>query len=423
MKTVLTILLASAPLLLLAQSSKVISGKVAYEQQLYDEALQNLNEALKNPTELKDKYYGKALLYKGKTLIAQYRDAAINRNQELLIDDNLLIAYSCLMKVYEVTEDNGTLGAADKELHNLQYSLFALATAKIQLKEYSVATNYLNACKAINKKFDGTNTYSYYNAGGLCYLYAGDTLQATMDLETSKDAFATNPPENIDFGVGYVYYYLAFIYRYQQNDIDKALKTTQSGIAALDAEKERMLTQSDKYDASDMAQLTESYSSVKDALQRFELDIYNNYPEKFEEALATFQRAVAANPNDETILLVYGTLLEQQDPDAGLEVYKKVIALNPNNTTALFNAGANRVNQGVAYARLANEESDYVKSIEWQKKVDEEFRLALPYLEKCAALQPENMYVLDALLQVTVQLNEMDKYTMYKEKRAALRGY
>lgn len=423
MKTALTFLLFIAPFLIVAQSSKVTSAKVAYEQGMYDDALEKLNSALENPGSLKDKALGQAWLYKGKALIGQYREAATNRNMEIINGNNLLDAFDCFQKVYEVTEDKSTVKMADGELENLQYSLFSMAIAKMQLQEYAAAAANMKACKLIDQKFPGENTYNYYNVSGQCLLFAGDTVQAARDLTVSKDVYVATPPKTPDFGVGYVYYYLAFIQRYQENDIDKALSTVQEGIATLNNEKQRLDGMRATVDPDVMDQLLASYAQIKNDLERSELDIYNNYPEKYDEALEKFRKAVKENPKDENILLVYGNLLEQKDEDAGLEVYKQVLELNPNNTTALFNAGANRVNKGVAYAHLANEEIDWERSTAWQEKVDEQFRLALPYLEKCTELDPDNSYVLDALLQVTIQLNEMDKYAMYKEKRDALRGY
>lgn len=419
MKIVFSTLLVLSPLFTIAQSSKVVSAKIAVEQEQYDDALEKLNEALKKPNALKDRVLGDAWLYKGKALLGQFRKAAQTKNLAILEQDNVLEAYRCFEKVYDVTDDKGVIRATNAELQNIQYSIFPIALGYMQSEDYSTAIEYISCCKAIEKRFPNNNKYSYYNVSGQCQLFSGDTLSATNDFIISKDAYKADQPDAPDFGIGYVYYYLAFIYRYQQDDADKTLAIIEEGLKHLETEKSRLISSKEPNEEA----LLQGYEQVKAELNRYELDVYINYPDKYVEALEKFKIAAEQNPEDESILLAYGNLVEKSDDDAGYEAYKKVLEINPSNTIALFNAGANRVNKGVGYARLANEESDYVKSQEWQDKVNEQFELALPYLEKCAELKPDDLYVLDALIQVTTQLELMDKYKEYTEKRSALRGY
>jgi len=60
----------------IAQKSTVTAGVVKFETGDFDQALEKLNTALDNPSQLDDKSKAKAWLYKGKTLISILSEAS-----------------------------------------------------------------------------------------------------------------------------------------------------------------------------------------------------------------------------------------------------------------------------------------------------------------------------------------------------------
>jgi tetratricopeptide (TPR) repeat protein len=96
------------------------------------------------------------------------------------------------------------------------------------------------------------------------------------------------------------------------------------------------------------------------------------------------------------------------------------LSLNPNNVNANYNLGAYYVNQAAEIAQQYNEAKDEAKQKLLYAQMQDKFRQALPYLEKAHQALPEDLALLQSLIQVTTYLNLDDKAKEYLRKKEAL---
>ncbi len=104
--------------------------------------------------------------------------------------------------------------------------------------------------------------------------------------------------------------------------------------------------------------------------------------------------------------------------DLAIKSYQKALELDPNFFNALYNLGALYYNKGVkqievANAVPANENEKYEAEL---KKSDQWFEKAVPFMEKCDQLQPNDEMTLESLKNLYYRLKEMDKYNAVLEK-------
>ena len=283
------------------------------------------------------------------------------------------------------------------------------------------AKEYFLSCKKINQIDNQPSAYMIYDFSGQVELSLKDSTAALDNFKIAIAKYKSDLPDSPDFAMGYSFYRTAIVHYFRGN-IDPALNALKNGLQLLEEENKRRiaLISENPQNRSQLESAAQNYMEVKSNLETFELDIYLNYPDKYEEALQKFEKAVKENPKDENVLLAYATLVEKSDLDAGFDVYKKVLTLNPNNTYALFNAGANRVNKGVEEAKLSNEETDYTRSLEHEAKMKAYYKEALPFMEKHHQLKPTDRETLRTLKQITITLDMTDDYLIYKEKEGNL---
>lgn len=416
-------LLFILPYFAMSQSSAVTTGIVQFQSGNYEEALTKFNQALQDPSSLKDKAHFNAWYYKGKALIQEY-GIAINSGDPAQVEkkyDYVLIAGTSFLKAYELAENNSLKSQVKSEFATVVPMLLQLGLIEFNNGNTLKAKEYFSSCKEINQLERQPNDYMIYDFSGQVALSLKDSTAALDDFKIAIYKYKTNPPARPDFMIGYSFYRTAVVH-YLRDDIDPALTSLQNGLKLLKDENDRRLTliSENSENRSQLEGAEQEYLEIKSYLETFELDLYLNYPDKFDEALQKFEQAVKENPKNETTLLAYATLLEKKDPDAGFDMYKKVLEINPNNSSALFNAGANRINKGVEEARLSNEETDYTRSMEHEAKMKAYYKEALPFMEKHHALSPKDRETLRVLKQITIQLEMMEDYQKYKEKEAQL---
>lgn len=194
--------------------------------------------------------------------------------------------------------------------------------------------------------------------------------------------------------------------------------------------------------AGSYASIARIYNEIKDTAKAFEiakkgralypndgglLDIETNYYlhiNKSEEALKNLAQAIAVRPEEAALYLVRGGVYDKlanptdangkdlTKPANAPELlksaeadYKKAIAIyegtKPANaedaeqmktsySTALFNLGIIYFNSGANISKTADKITDNAKYAVENKKANEEFNKALPYLEKAHQLKPDN---------------------------------
>lgn len=153
------------------------------------------------------------------------------------------------------------------------------------------------------------------------------------------------------------------------------------------------------------------------------------------EALNNLNIALAAKPKDANLYLVrgniydnlanpkdaankdmtkpkdYETLIGQAEAD-----YKKAIELKPDYFDALYNLGVLYNNHGVALSKIADQITDNAKYKAANDLATEEFKKALPVLEKALEVSPKDKNTMYALKQIYARTQQPEKVKEINEK-------
>jgi len=148
------------------------------------------------------------------------------------------------------------------------------------------------------------------------------------------------------------------------------------------------------------------------------IDLYLKTGQK-EQAMKYLEMAIQQDPKNVTYHFAQGTLYESfGEEDNAIKSYEKAIEIDPTFFNAYYNLGALYYNKGVkqievANAVPANENERYEAEL---KKADQWFEKALPYMEKCNEIQPDDVSTLESLKNLYYRMKDMDKYNAVLEK-------
>jgi tetratricopeptide (TPR) repeat protein len=153
------------------------------------------------------------------------------------------------------------------------------------------------------------------------------------------------------------------------------------------------------------------------------------------KAVASLMVAKEKEPNNVSVLYAIGVtydLLKNDTklPDAeragyfdkAISAYKETIALDANYFDAIFNLGAIYFNKGGEVINEANK-LPISESVKYDKLLAEGnnyLNLALPYLEKCEALQPLDKSTLVSLKEIYTRLNMTEKLGAINSKLSSM---
>jgi tetratricopeptide (TPR) repeat protein len=417
-------LLLLIPLFVQAQDAKVTSGVVAFQSGDYNQAITSLDEALSNPGAISEPNLAKAYFYRAKARYTGFYKEGSGPNATQWADAPLQ-CYRDLKTVLELDDSKWT-SKAQAELGVLRNAL--LSVGLMALNQANQQTNTAKntsldlAQEHLQAALDIEADQMTYDLLGQTALSRGDSTKALALFYQSIESFQSEPPIRPDLLVGYTFYRAALIERYSNQQIDKALALVEQGAAAVEQEQQRNMEIKDSYTATQWAQVDQQYQTAREDLRRFELDILMNNPDKKDEALEKFAKAVEEEPDNYTVLVAYASMMESKDPDKALDLYKKAIQVDPTNTTAYFNAGALEINKAIPLINKANEANDMAASMELQSQAMECYRNALPYFEKAYEIKPDDPQVLQALQQITISIGDTEAYQKYKAAADALRN-
>ena len=146
---------------------------------------------------------------------------------------------------------------------------------------------------------------------------------------------------------------------------------------------------------------------------------------KKDKALETYEKALAANPDNTDLIFNEGLLyLDQKQYDKAAERFKKVLEKNPDDYEANWRLAltylvlADSLNAPVA-ERLVNGEDVPKEEIQ---KVRDAYAKAIPYLEKCVELKPDDPDLWLYLGQAYVRAGFPKKGEEAFKKEKELRG-
>ena len=140
---------------------------------------------------------------------------------------------------------------------------------------------------------------------------------------------------------------------------------------------------------------------------------------KTDDAMKYLEMAIQQDPGNATYHFAQGTLYEKMGNEAkAIETYENAIEADEKFFNAYYNLGALYYNKGVKQIEVANavppNEND--KYIAETKKADQWWEKALPYMEKCREIQPDDPMTLESLKNLYYRTKQMDKYNEILEK-------
>ena len=135
------------------------------------------------------------------------------------------------------------------------------------------------------------------------------------------------------------------------------------------------------------------------------------------QAEKKFDAALAKNPKDNNVRLVYASLLERAEKtEKAFELYSDAYDIEPENLQANYGKAAYYINKAAALS-TARVEFDSDEDLE---KADAEIKdllnKAYPYVLKLHELQPEEPEWLSQLVQITPKIGKTEEMGIYAKK-------
>ncbi len=130
-----------------------------------------------------------------------------------------------------------------------------------------------------------------------------------------------------------------------------------------------------------------------------------------EAAQKATNKAIEKDPKNPLLHWVVGTIYDELKQYEMAEAsYKKAIELKPDYFDALYNLGAMYHNNSVESLKKIEDITDNTLYTEEKKKADLKFGEALPYLEKCRAIDAKDMNTMIMMKNCYGRLNMQDKW-------------
>jgi tetratricopeptide (TPR) repeat protein len=141
--------------------------------------------------------------------------------------------------------------------------------------------------------------------------------------------------------------------------------------------------------------------------------------DKTEDAMKYLDMAIQQDPENSTFYFAQGTLYEKvENEEKAIESYQNAIENDEDFFDAYYNLGALYYNKGVKQIEVANSiptSNNEAYEVEL-KKADKWFKKALPYMEKCHELKPEDNMSMESLKNLYYRLKDMENYNRMLEK-------
>lgn len=371
-------LLLTASTMVFAQKGKVSSAIAFKDAGKLDKAWETIKETVDpaNPKAEKTINWTGAWQARGEIIeaILLSKDA----NYKKLVENPVEEAYKSYMKAIELDEKGGNPGLKIKLL-TFSNTLINAAVEAYQANEFVKATDYFEKKLALDQtpalKGDAAiDTAIMYNTG----LAAMNAKQYEKAIKYFMDC--------AKYGYNGGSSYAQVISAYQQlGDTAKSVEIMKQAF--------------EKYpeDQSINVQLINYY-------------IMSGQPN---EAISYLDKAIEKEKTNSSFYLAKGVALDKLGrQDEAIEVYKKAIEVKPDNADAYYNIGVIYFNRGVKQFDVANAvpTSNQAQYEIEKNKSDDQFRLAVPYLEKAVEYNPKDTYILDQLKNLYYRLKMMDKF-------------
>lgn len=370
-----------------AQKGKVTSALNYMDTGKLDKALETIRTTIDPSNEKSEKTISWPKTWETRGDIYKAIFESKDENIKKLSDDPLTIALDSYKKALQLDDNN----KFDKSV-------------KIKL---TLLTNDL-----ANQAVDAFNNEDYKKA-----LLSFEQILEINDIPIVK----ADNPDAIDT----VYVFNAGLAAYNAKDYDKAIKYYKEA------------AEYGYNGARTYSLIAGSYEQKKDTLGALETlkEGFEKYPEdngvltsmiqiylnlnKTEDAMKYLDMAIKQDPNNATYYFAQGTLFEKMDNEEGaITAYENAIKRDDTFFNAYYNLGALYYNKGVQQIEIANKvpASDNEKYMAETKKADKWWAKAIPYMEKCRQLNPDDKMTLESLKNLYYRMKQMDKYNEILEK-------
>lgn len=187
--------------------------------------------------------------------------------------------------------------------------------------------------------------------------------------------------------------------------------------------------------------LNKAYSATGDSAQALASlqNGFNKYPDNVsilielinyylvkgqsQEALEYLGKAKASDPNNKSFHFAEGTLYDKMGKsEEAIKAYNKAIELDPAYFDAYYNAAVVYYNSAVKLMEDAVNEQDNKKYLEKKAVAEEEFKKAIPYMEKASEINPKDISSLQTLKALYYRLKMNDKLEAVNQKIKEIEG-
>jgi tetratricopeptide (TPR) repeat protein len=370
-----------------AQKGKVTSAQNFKDSGDLAKALEAIEETIDPSNEKSEKTIGWPKTWEVRGEIYQAIYQSEDENVKSLSEDPLATAFESYKKALEL-DDKGRFSNS----------------LKIKL---TLLTNDLT-----NQAVDGFNNEDYEKA-----LRSFEQILAINDMPLIKE----DNPDAVDT----VIVYNTGLAAYNAQQYDKAIKYYKEA------------AEHGYNGARTYSLIANAYQQKKDTLGALQIlqEGFEKYPEdntvltsmiqiyldqnRTEDAMKYLEMAIEQDPENATFYFAQGTLFEKlDDEEKAIEAYDKAIEADPEYYNAYYNLGALYYNKGVQQIEVANAipANENERYLEETKKADIWWEKALPYMEKCQELKPDDVMTLESLKNLYYRMKQMDKYNEVLEK-------
>ncbi len=176
--------------------------------------------------------------------------------------------------------------------------------------------------------------------------------------------------------------------------------------------------------AQALASLQQGFQKYPDNVSIL-IELINYYLVKGQssEALEYLSKAKASDPNNKSFYFAEGTLYDKMgQAENAIAAYDKSIEIDPTYFDAYYNAAVVYYNTAVKMMEDAVNENDNKKYLEKKAAAEEQFKKAIPYMEKASELNPKEVSPLETLKALYYRLKMNDKLEIVNQKLKELKG-
>ena len=401
---------------------RVTSGIIAFNQQDYKTALKDLDEALQNISQLNTNNISQAFLFRGKAKLELLFKATTDNDREAvaLYQNALFEASSDFTNALKY--DNGrNREAIHKEISGLYNPLLQSGLSMLQSvynKTYTgdevyAVLQYANKC--IKTALEIEKTYVAYDILAQIELNQKDSINALQNFNNALEMFKNDNLREPDLLIGYVYYRIALIENYALGNPDTSIIVLKEGQEVLESEFKKLKEKEDYYSQQDWKNYEFQYHIIMDDLKDLELDTYLITNGNSAEGIAKFEEALKEKPNDYMLLIGYGSLMEREDTEEAIRIYKKAIGIDGKKDLAFYNLGVLYFNMGAKLNEKANSAETVDSAAILKNEAHVFFAEALPYLQRAFEIDPYSLETVRALKQISLITNRNEDFRLYQE--------